>query len=544
MKGSKKNITKKTFLSARCLTLYITMLISKTLPYAQLSPGELTTAHEKLEGLSNCTQCHVLGKKVTNQKCLDCHTEINKLIENKKGYHASNEVSGKECYVCHNEHHGRHFQIVRLDEDKFDHTLTGFALEGKHKTIDCNQCHKQKLIKQKISKKSADTYLGLGSDCLSCHTDYHQGTLSGNCVSCHTMEAFSPASKFSHQSARFRLKGKHTMVNCSKCHKVEIKNEVRFQRFSNIPFENCTSCHIDVHDNKFGQDCKKCHSEESFVSLQLLKNFDHNKTGYVLKGKHAEVDCKSCHKQSFTKMLPHNSCTDCHSDYHKGQLKTPGKVYSCNQCHTVSGFSPSSYTLEKHQTANFILTGAHEPIPCFSCHVKNNRWEFRNVGLQCFDCHENIHKNHITEKYYPNGNCKVCHNVETWKKVSFEHEKTGFELKGKHAEASCRNCHFDESNPQEIQQNFKNVSAICVQCHQDIHRNQFETDGMVFCNRCHEPENWKSVLFNHDSARFKLEGAHVNVDCVKCHTTNTDEKGTYVVYKFNNEKKCIDCHIR
>ena len=52
---------------------------------AQLSPGDLTTAHADLEGMSNCTQCHDLGNKVTNAKCLECHKEIKALITRKEG---------------------------------------------------------------------------------------------------------------------------------------------------------------------------------------------------------------------------------------------------------------------------------------------------------------------------------------------------------------------------------------------------------------------------------------------------------------------------
>lgn len=63
--------------------------------FAQLSPGELSKAHAHLEGLSNCTKCHVLGEKETTSKCLECHKEIKNLINQKKGYHSSSEVSGK-----------------------------------------------------------------------------------------------------------------------------------------------------------------------------------------------------------------------------------------------------------------------------------------------------------------------------------------------------------------------------------------------------------------------------------------------------------------
>ncbi len=71
------------------------LLILQTHLLAQISPGDLTTAHAKFEGMSNCTKCHVLGEKVQDSKCLDCHTEIKTLIDQHRGYHSSDEVQEK-----------------------------------------------------------------------------------------------------------------------------------------------------------------------------------------------------------------------------------------------------------------------------------------------------------------------------------------------------------------------------------------------------------------------------------------------------------------
>ena len=78
---------------------------------------------------------------MTNAKCLDCHKELKALIGQKRGYHVSAEVKGKDCFSCHSEHHGRKFPMVHFDEKKFDHALTGYKLEGGHKTVDCRKCH-------------------------------------------------------------------------------------------------------------------------------------------------------------------------------------------------------------------------------------------------------------------------------------------------------------------------------------------------------------------------------------------------------------------
>jgi len=122
---------------------YIIFLSLVFLPglYAQLSPGKLTQAHADLEGMFKCTQCHVLGSKLDNNKCLECHEEIQTLLDQNRGYHSSKEVRGLDCAKCHSEHHGRNFDMMRFDQDNFDHELTGYELTGAHRRIECRDCH-------------------------------------------------------------------------------------------------------------------------------------------------------------------------------------------------------------------------------------------------------------------------------------------------------------------------------------------------------------------------------------------------------------------
>ena len=70
------------------ITILIIVLFSYSNATAQISPGDLSTLHAHLEGLSNCTKCHVLGNKVSNEKCLACHIEIQTAISLNKGYHS------------------------------------------------------------------------------------------------------------------------------------------------------------------------------------------------------------------------------------------------------------------------------------------------------------------------------------------------------------------------------------------------------------------------------------------------------------------------
>jgi hypothetical protein len=508
----------------------------------QISPGDLSSPHSHLEGMSNCTQCHVLGNKVSNDKCLTCHTEVQSRIASKRGYHSSSDVNGKECISCHSDHNGKNFQLIRLNKTGFDHSLTGFTLSVPHSKKDCADCHTTRYITDEKLKGKKLTYMGLNTSCLTCHADYHRKELSSECLTCHNPESFKPVSKFNHNTARFTLSGRHKLVECVKCHKISTENNVKYQKFKGIQFSSCVNCHTDPHQNKFGQDCKKCHDENSFKAAGSAITFDHSKTNFNLADKHLTVSCQSCHKTKFTDPLKHEKCTDCHRDYHNGQFTQNGVVTDCSQCHTTKGYTLFSFSIEQHNQKGFILAGAHEATPCIDCHKKGNEWNFRNIGKTCVDCHKDIHKGAISEKFYPASNCKICHKETNWNEVTFNHSSTGFPLSDAHATADCRLCHFKNDEKGISVQKFSGLSKNCADCHTDKHYNQFEKNGITDCTECHDTRNWKASKFNHSTTRFKLDGKHINLACAKCHKPQPDGNNSYIKYKLN-EFKCESCHL-
>lgn len=520
----------------------IILMLSVTRISAQISPGDLSIYHSHLEGISNCTQCHILGNKESDEKCLLCHKEIHEKITLQKGYHISSDVKGKKCSDCHSEHNGKNFQLVRLDIQKFDHNLTGYSLSVPHAKKECKDCHATKFISDSKIKNKKFTYLGLKTECLNCHNDYHLRTLSSTCTNCHTADAFVPASRFSHDNAKFRLAGKHKSVECVKCHKINMTEGKKFQQFTGIQYSNCTSCHKDPHRNQFGQNCRQCHSEESFLVLQGTKKFDHNKTDYKLEGKHLIVNCKACHKGKFTDPLKFARCNNCHADYHKSQFVKNGVTPDCSQCHNINGFNLFSFTIEQHNEGVFPLKGAHLATPCFECHKKQEKWSFRQIGINCKDCHQDIHQNIIGTKYYPDGNCITCHKETRWSEITFDHGKTQFALTGGHSDKSCRVCHFRADVDGKVEQRFSGLSQSCSNCHSDKHRKQFEKNGATNCTDCHSTENWKASKFDHNKTAFRLDGKHINVPCVKCHKPQQEGSEFYVFYKIK-EFKCESCHF-
>lgn len=526
----------------RFIVIIVTLILSLK-GSGQISPGELATVHAHLEGIENCTQCHTLGAKVSNEKCLDCHKEIKAKLDVSKGFHASSKVKGKTCIICHSDHYGRNYDIVHLQKDKFDHNDTGYKLEGKHAKKQCADCHKPENIKDAFIKKKHETYLGLNDECLTCHEDFHQKSLAINCLNCHNYDTFKQASKFEHTKAKFQLRGKHSEVACEKCHSKSVRNGKNFQQFTGLQFQSCVNCHKDPHENKFGQNCKDCHSEDSFKSIRSLGgHFDHSKTGFPLQGRHVQLACKLCHKASITAAVKHERCMDCHKDYHKGQFNRPDKSPDCSECHDVKGFTQFSFSVEKHNQLKFKLEGAHLATPCFECHKKEKEWNFRSIGENCVDCHKDIHQNLIDTKYYPAQRCENCHQVTTWSEINFDHQKTTFALEGKHAQTSCRKCHFESKSGSAINQRFNGLKGNCENCHLDIHQSQFKENSEIVCARCHSFENWKPEKFNHNNTKFKLDGGHKDVACIRCHKVVNQGNTKYINYKIK-DISCASCHL-
>ncbi len=522
-------------------TLILLFLIVCLRTVAQISPGPLAEPHTHLEGISNCTNCHDLGNKVTNAKCLACHTEIKARIDIQKGYHSSPAVKGKDCSLCHNDHHGTKFKIVKFDQTKFNHTITGFTLTGKHAKKLCNDCHKPQFISKPDIKKKKFTFLGLDQKCALCHADYHQKTLSLICSDCHDFEAFKPASKFDHTKAKFKLIGKHQEVECIKCHKTETREGKKFQNFTGLKFNACSDCHTDVHHKQFGTNCSQCHTETSFKTIKQTGGFDHDKTDFKLEGKHKNVACNLCHKTKVTDPVKHDKCYNCHKDYHDNQFTNLGVPQDCIKCHTNNGFQGSTFTIEQHNNYKFMLQGSHVATPCLACHKKQEKWSFRNIGIHCYDCHTNIHERYLNIKFYPDSSCENCHDQSRWSNVTFDHSKTNFKLNGTHAKQNCKACHFKKDSKGQEVQKFSAMTMDCYQCHTDAHYGQFSRTETCDCEKCHGFEKWPVLKFDHNLASFKLDGKHETVACAKCHKKVTIDQKTYVQYKIK-DVTCKTCH--
>ncbi|MBT8180938.1 MAG: hypothetical protein KJO53_05055, partial [Eudoraea sp.] len=419
--------------------------------YSQISPGDLSTAHSDLEGMSNCTLCHDISKKVSNAKCLDCHKVIKSLLSSNQGYHASSRVKNKDCFECHSDHHGRNFDMVRFDQNTFNHNLTGYALEGKHEEVDCRKCHAPDNIANSDIRKRKGTFLGLDDACLSCHDDFHQKTLSNDCLSCHNMNAFKPVTNFDHNETDYPLNGEHINVDCIECHQMTTRNGVRFQEFTDLPFSDCKACHTDPHNNQLKGQCKQCHTETSFSRFIGKGRFNHNVTGFSLKGQHTSIDCFACHDRSSNPIavfqdnidITENNCVACHEDQHEGIYGT-----DCVKCHQESSFlALKDMDFFDHTITDYPLTGEHIDVDCTKCHVE--RFSTPIDFTACNNCHSDYHNGEFTD----NGispDCVECHSLDNGFDYSLftleRHQTTSFPLEGAHTATPCFACHISEDD--------------------------------------------------------------------------------------------------
>ncbi len=336
--------------------------------------------------------------------------------------------------------------------------------------------------------------------CMACHSSVAEAIVSGeglhgrlrdprDCKTCHTEHQGRQArltrldvAGFPHEVgtvgftlAQHKQDFDDSAIECQQCHT---------ETLSALDQATCIDCHAagqpaftDQHRADVGDDCLACHDG----SGQLTK-FDHDKmTGFPLAGEHREARCQDCHTDKRFKGLD-SACTSCHleDDRHKGQFGA-----SCESCHTPEKWEQATF---RHDLEPFTFEG--RPL---------------DITTNCVTCHrqDDEHRGQYGDS------CESCHTPEKWERVTFRHDLEPFTFEGRP---------FD-------------ITTNCVTCHRlnDEHNGRFGTE----CQRCHIPEEWDRVTFNHNETDFPLTGGHARVECEVCHAEG----------KFTGlELLCVACH--
>jgi hypothetical protein len=452
------------------------LLFAQDDPREQLAPALVAEAHREVGG--QCDACHLPFAGVPDAKCLRCHSIISELAEDPESYHA--RVADRACIDCHTDHLGRAGELVeKAALDAFDHSLTRWALTGKHgEGVPCARCHELPL--ENVEKR-----------CGSCHQDPHGGSLGGTCENCHVDEGWKERLKIA-VDHRLDMSGGHATTACTDCH------------FDGRNLEQkvaCASCHPDPHGGTKKR-CDACHSVQTFGNA----TFNHGMCGCKFPGAHQTASCLSCH-QSFVFTPTPKLCSTCHE---KQQTHQP--IGECSQCHLPTSWKARAFDHDREST--FPITGRHLEVSCDQCH--ETKVDFRAAPDTCTGCHfEDGRKVHGDF-----GECSDCHSTAGFRGSRFDHASTGFRLDGAHDVVTCKSCHLD-----------READRDCATCHQDPH------DTEEACVSCHSTSAWKPStfdLFRHASTAFPLAESHREVPCASCHVTPRTMKPP---------TECARCHL-
>src|SRR6266550_405193 len=325
-----------------------------------LEPGDLIKGHAEAE--ANCENCHShFSKKQQDELCVKCHTheDIERDLAQKKGYHG--HMKRQACAACHTEHKGRNANIMPLDEKTFDHNLTNFKLEDKHKEVKCEKCH--------VTKKK---FRGTPQDCYGCHKkdDKHKGAVGEKCEDCHN---------------GIDLYHDKTKTTCIGCHQKD-----------------------DKHRGVEGNLCEQCHLETDWKTTK--DRFDHGLTRFPLLGKHADskkIKCEDCPKSQAYASAPRD-CWSCHEkDDKKSHKRRLGKL--CEPCHNAVDWK--RWDFDHDTKTRFKLDGAHKKLNCYDCHSKPV--DDAKLPMACVACHnaDDVHGGSFGKQ------CERCHITKDWKTI-------------------------------------------------------------------------------------------------------------------------------
>lgn len=263
-----------------------------------------------------------------------------------------------------------------LDIKSFDHSETGFALDGTHVILDCESCH-----------------IGAVFD-----------ELPTRCDQCHD-GVFAPGQDSTHIP---------TTDNCDVCH-----STVGFSEGTSILMDHsvvgnqrCVACHDGITATGKGPThpptsdlCEACHNTNTWVPASRV---DHDEVN---------GSCISCHNNIYAQGKPathiasSDNCQACHNTTvwaPVDRVDHAEVIGSCESCHegTVAQGKPSGHIV--------TIQG------CDECHVTST-WQIlffdhNNIsGQPCADCHNNIQATGKPVTHISTTDvCELCHNTGSW----------------------------------------------------------------------------------------------------------------------------------
>ena len=205
--------------------------------------------------------------------------------------------------------------------------------------------------------------------------------------------------------------------------------------------------------------CAACHVVAGWSTVR----FNHDPTGFPLRGAHAQVKCRDCHAHDFTVRVA-DTCSGCHRDRHSGEFGV-----RCESCHDEQNWRPF-FQVDAHRRTGFPLTGRHGLIPCQECHGNMRDRTFTQAPLACLGCHRADYDrtrlttiDHVAARF--GTDCQRCHDTRTFRGANFDGHDPCFRIsRGPHRGISCLKCHSSLTNF-VISGACNTGTASCTSCH-------------------------------------------------------------------------------
>jgi nitrate/TMAO reductase-like tetraheme cytochrome c subunit len=224
------------FAAANCSTCHNTITWTTAIFDHSATGWALTGSHQLAPAgkVVACTDCHI-GNNYTftsaNTDCYGCHQPAWISTQTLGGAVPNHVTAGfptSQCSTCHD--------TLLWADGKFDHSTTGWPLQGAHVTTPCSSCH---IGASPYSLTSANT------DCYGCHQAAWQSTVTlggavpnhvaaqypTTCITCHTTWVTTGWLGATFNHTWFRIP--HNGSVCSDCHLVSTD----YSSFS------CINCH-------------------------------------------------------------------------------------------------------------------------------------------------------------------------------------------------------------------------------------------------------------------------------------------------------------
>jgi predicted CXXCH cytochrome family protein len=314
-----------------------------------------------------------------------------------------------------------------------------------------------------------------------------------------------------------------------------------------------------------------------------LSSFNHDTTGFIIRGAHLRERCESCHVQAIFRGTP-GDCATCHRPGGLSPGKPPSHIQTsskCDSCHNQFVWSPSSF---RHQPDQGVMQGeclkCHNgfsapgkplvhPVTsasCDSCH-KTAAWfpagyshALATPGA-CATCHNGSRATGKSATHIPTtASCDACHSAGV-PFISVVVATMHSNMAGPMSAGSCSTCHsgaFTSQNAQSKPATHVPTSAQCDTCHKSttswatgvFDHGTASSPVVGRCSDCHNGINALGKPGSHIPSLQQCDSCHTNFTSFKPATMDHARTGGQCAtchngsYKFANAQATPAAHIR